>query len=119
MSSPSWKQVLSGLIACASKAAGEELFRRAWDENIRALLAPSLEKERRETAVIQLFESTPPLLQGKLPFVQELDTYVVNKMRESVNTDNTIGWEIMRAAMASSGMNSGRHALRYICSQSA
>jgi len=109
MSSPSWKQVLSGLVAYASKAAGEESFQRAWDKNIRALLVPSFEKERREAAVIQLFKSTPPLLQGKLPFVQELDTYVVNKMRESINTDNTIGWETMRAAMASSGMSSGRH----------
>ncbi|PUU79929.1 hypothetical protein B9Z19DRAFT_976980 [Tuber borchii] len=103
MSSPSWKQVLSGLIACASKAAGEESFQRAWDRNIRELLVSSLEKERKEAAVIQLFMSTPALLQGKLPFVQELDTYVVNKMRESINTNNAMGWEIMRAAMASSG----------------
>lgn len=114
MSSPSWKQVLSGLIACASKAAGEESFQRAWGRNIRALLVSSLEKERKETAVIQLFKSTPTLLQGKLPFVQELDTYVVNKMRESINTGNAMGWEIMRAAMASSGMSSGRYALIYM-----
>lgn len=114
MSSPSWKQVLSGLIACASKAAGEELFQRAWGRNIRALLVSSLEKERKETAVIQLFKSTPTSLQGRLPFVQELDTYVVNKTRESINTDNAMGWEIMRAAMASSGMSSGRHALIYM-----
>ncbi|PWW74572.1 hypothetical protein C7212DRAFT_358891 [Tuber magnatum] len=102
MSSPSWKQILSGLIACARKAAGEESFQSAWDRNIRALLVPSLEKERKETAVIQLLKSTPTLLQGKLPFVQELDTYVVGKMQESIDTDNTIGWDMMRAAMASS-----------------
>ncbi|CUS15547.1 unnamed protein product [Tuber aestivum] len=103
MSSPSWKHVLSGLIACARKAAGEESFRGAWDKNIRALLVPSLGKGRREAAVIQLLRSTPTMLQGKLPFVQELDTYVVSKVRESVSTDNTVGWEMMRAAMTSPG----------------
>ncbi|KAG0636507.1 hypothetical protein HOY80DRAFT_1088364 [Tuber brumale] len=103
MSSPSWRQLLSGLIACARKAAGEESFQRAWDKNISALLISSLKRERKEAAVFQLLKSTPTLLQGKLPFVQELDTYVVNKMRESINTDNSMGWEIMRAAMASSG----------------
>lgn len=78
-------------------------FQAAWKKIVQTLLLSALSKDRKEVAIIQLLKSTPPSsgLAGKLPCVKELEGYVANKLQSSLETDETPGWEMAKAAFRS------------------
>lgn len=106
MSSPSLTQVLGALVAYGIHTTDTTTFQSAWKKTTQALLLSALPKETKEAAILQLLTSTPPsILKDKLPPVQELDYYITNKLQNSLDTDDTPGWDIAKSAFHSAAVS--------------
>jgi hypothetical protein len=103
LSSPSQDLLLSALIAYGISAGDGQAFQESWGKTIRALLFSSIGKERKEAGVIHILKSTPTTLHGKLPFISELESYVINKLRANLEANEVAGWEMIKFAIHSSG----------------
>lgn len=91
------ESLLSALVSYG--AATPDGFDNAWAKAVRAvMMSAELPKEKKEDAIVLLLNSA-----GEVGPVQELDSYVVNKMRAALPEHVAGAWRLVKEALGSTG----------------